>query len=428
MGAIIEKTKAAIEKVDQWGDFARSIFTEFDRNRILDEAEAAEKRVSTNPKLPLAGMLVSIKDLYDEAGITTTAASRLLQNRAPAIRDCEVVRRVKEAGAVPFGRTTLSEFAYSSVGLNPHYGTPGNIFDSERIPGGSTSGGALTVAYGLVDFALGTDTGGSIRIPAAINGIYGFKPSRLSVPGQGIHPLARSFDTPGPLAANLATVATAFAVISGQNVATADHASRKFRIGVPLDVFSNDTDDRVSQDFAMICEVLRGSEHQLIEVNLGFISEQSIINKKLVAAEAHKIYSRHFTELEQCGDPHILSRMRFGDTLSAEDLIEAYAKRTDLVSQFGSAMADVDFMIAPTLPVMAPEIAAVEADFDHFNAMMLRNTALLNLVDACAISIPVPVPGQIVPAALMLAAPHGHDPVVLAAAQAMDLLLRGSGR
>lgn len=422
MGGIIDKAKAAIDAVDQLGDLAGKIFTEFDRDRILRDAEQCEEQIAKKPNLPLAGMLVSIKDLYDEAGVATTAASELLKGRSPAAEDCDVVRRVKEAGAVPFGRTTLSEFAYSGVGLNPHYGTPGNVFDTQGIPGGSTSGGGLTVAHGLVDFALGTDTGGSIRIPSAINGLYGFKPSRLSVSGAGIHPLAQSFDTPGPLAPDLETAITVFEVISGQTVPALDASPAALRIGVPTSGFVDGLDDRVKADFASVCATLRDAGHELIGIDLGFIAENAILNKMLVSAEAYKIYGEDIDRLETCGDPRVLTRIKFAKTLSEDDLIAAYAKRTDVVSMFSTAMAEVDVMIAPTLPMMAPKIAEVEADFDNLNAMMLRNTGYLNLVDACAISMPVPVTGQAAPAALMIGAPHGHDKAVLNAARQLDPL------
>ena len=421
MGVMIDKAKAAIEKVNELGDLKGQIFTEFDPDRILAAAGAAEQLAANNPG-PLAGMLISVKDLYDEGGQVTSAGSLLLKDRAPATQDSEVVRRVKEAGAIPFGRTTLSEFAYSGVGLNPHYGTPGNIFDPEGIPGGSTSGGGLTVAHGLVECALGTDTGGSIRIPSAINGLYGFKPSRLCVPGEGIHPLAKSFDTPGPLAGDLETAISVFEVISGQTVPAPSSPEAKLRIGVPSNAFVEGLDDRVKADFAMMCGNLRDAGHELVALDFSFIAENAVLNKILVASEAHAIYSPYFEELESCGDPIVLSRMRFAETLTKDDVVDAYAKRTDLISRFGSVMADVDVMIAPTLPRMAPKIAEVEADFIHHNVTMLRNTGYLNLVDACAISMPVHVDGQIVPAALMIAAPHGHDKPVLNAARLIDPL------
>ncbi|WP_417829622.1 amidase [Thalassospira sp.] len=422
MGAMIEKAKAAIDKVNELGDLKDKIFTEFDPVRILKAAEDAQARCAANPDLPLAGMLVSIKDLYDEAGMVTSAASELLKSRAPAQEDCEVVRRIKEAGAIPFGRTTMSEFAYSGVGLNPHYGTPGNVFDADGIPGGSTSGGGLTVAHGIVDIALGTDTGGSIRIPSAINGLYGIKPSRLSVPGEGIHPLAQSFDTAGPLARDLETAIRAFGVLTGTRAPDVEGASKMLRIGVPVNGFTDGLDDRVRADFDMICQRLKDAGHVLIEIDLGFVASNAILNKKLVSFEASRIYAKDFDALEKVGDPRVLSRMKFAQTLSSDEVIDAYAKRTDVVSRFGSVMADVDVMISPTLPMMAPKIAEVEADFDNLNAMMLRNTSYLNLVDACAMSIPVSVAGKTTPAALMIGASHGRDQAMLRAARLIDPL------
>lgn len=422
MGAIIDKAQAAIDKVNELGDLKGKIFVEFDEERILKAAAMAEERVKANPGLPLAGMLVSIKDLFDEEGQKTTAASKLLMDCAPADADCDVVGLVKAAGAIPFGRTSMSEFAYSGVGLNPHYGTPGNVFDPEGIPGGSSSGAGVSCGLGLVDFALGTDTGGSIRIPSAINGLYGFKPSRLSVPRDGILPLATGFDTPGPLAPDLQTAITVFEVMSGQTVARDSGNQKPLRIGVPVNAFVNDLSDRVRADFDMVCDTLRTAGHEVVEIDLGFVAENAFLIRNLVSAEAHAIYSGDFDKLETCGDPYVLSRLKFAESLSKDDLIDAYAKRTDVISQFGAAMAAVDVMIAPTLPMMAPKIAEVEADIETLNPLMLRNTGMLNLLDACAISMPVHVEGEAVPAALMIAAPHGQDQMVLGAARQIDPL------
>ena len=420
MGAIIDKAKAAIDRVNALGDLKGKIFTEFDEDRILRAAKTAEDLVAANPDLPLAGKLVSIKDLYDEAGIRTTAASELLKTAAPAREDSEVVRLIKEAGAVPFGRTSMSEFAYSGVGLNPHYGTPGNVFDPEGIPGGSSSGAGVSAGLGLVDIAMGTDTGGSIRIPSAINGLYGYKPSRLSVPRAGVLPLADGFDTPGPLARDLETAISVFEVMSGQSVPRAE--DKKLRIGVPVNAFTNDISERVKADFEMICDTLRNAGHELVEIDMGFVAENALVTRDLVSSEANAIYAKDFAALETCGDPYVLSRLKFADSLTKDDIIAAYAKRTDVISRFGAAVADVDVMIAPTLARMAPKIAEVEADIETLNPLMLRNTGMLNLLDACAISIPVGVAGETAPAALMIAATHGRDKAVLNAARLIDPL------
>ena len=204
-GEVRGKAERAIERVLSSERDTRAIFVEFSPERILAEADAIDARHEAGEHLPLHGLLVSLKDLIDEAGQRTTAGSRLLAEREPAAGDAEIVRRLRAAGALPFGRTSMSEFAYSGVGLNPHHGTPGNVFDEARVPGGSSSGGALSVALGFCDVAIGTDTGGSVRIPAAANGLVGYKPTQASVPRDGVHALSDTFDSVGPLAADLVT-------------------------------------------------------------------------------------------------------------------------------------------------------------------------------------------------------------------------------
>lgn len=424
MGKIVDTAHDAIARVAQLGDRAHRIFTEFDPSRIIGLAREAETRVaaSTSP-LPLAGLLISVKDLYDEAGITTTAASRLLSDRPPATTDAEVITRIKRAGAVPFGRTTLSEFAYSGVGLNPHYGTPGNLFDESRIPGGSTSGGALTVALNIVDAALGTDTGGSIRIPAAVNGLIGFKPSHDAVPTDGIHPLAPSFDTAGPLARDLATVVRIFEVIAGQSAPTGfPGPARKLRLVLPENAFTNDLHPSIQTEFDRLCDVLTSAGHALIPLDLGFLMEAAPLNRILVAAEALRIYGEDLEQLEKVGDPRVLKRLRYGETLSEADVAQAYSRRDEVIAHFNRQMSGFDALVAPTLMIPAPTIAEAEADFDPINAMMLRNTGLLNLADACAISLPAAGQGK-TPAALMLGLPSGSDWQLLSVAHEVMSLL-----
>lgn len=426
MGAIVDSARSAIAKVDKLGDKAGKIFTEFDPSRILALAREAEARVAASPRpLPLAGLLISIKDLYDEAGIVTTAASRLLKSRPPACADAEIIARIKRAGAVPFGRTTMSEFAYSGVGLNPHYGTPGNVFDETRIPGGSTSGGGLSVALNLVDAALGTDTGGSIRIPSAVNGLVGFKPSRLAVPMEGVQPLAESFDTAGPLTRDLDTAIRLFAVIVDQSAPTNFAASgQPLKLALPRNAFTNDLAPAIAADFGAFCERLKAAGHQLVEMDFGFLPEASILNRILVAAEAYQVYGADLAALEEVGDPQVLKRIRYAETLSEKDIADAYVRRAQVVAQFNTRMRDFDALIAPTLAIETPTIAETEAHFDRINAQMLRNTSFLNLADACAISLPAPKAGQ-PPAALMLGAPSGNDWPLLSVAKRISPLLAG---
>ncbi len=419
MGRTLDKARAAIAKVDALGDEAGRIFTRLDRDRILAEAEEADARASASPEpLPLAGMLVSVKDLYDEAGERTTAGSRLLAEHPAARADCPVVRRMKAAGAVMFGRTTMSEFAYSGVGLNPHYGTPGAVFDRSRIPGGSTSGGALTVARGLCDIALGTDTGGSVRIPAAVNGLYGFKPTQASVPLAGVHPLSKTLDSAGPLAADFATVAAAYAVMSGTERPSATARTNR-RLAVPRGAFVDDLDAAVASGHAATLRALEAAGHELVDIDLTFLGEAIGLNRIIVAAEAHALYRKDLARLEQIGDPRVLARIRFADTLSPQQVEDAYAARRVVVDRFGQALAEVDALVAPTLQIAVPTIAETEANFDRINAAMLRNPSLINLADGCALTVPLFRSGERGPQALMLAAPGGRDWALLDCAEAL---------
>ena len=213
MGQIKDKAARALKKAKALGEECDRIFVELNEARILADAAALDAARASNKSLPLYGVTISLKDLFNEAGKRTTAGSTVLKDIEPARRDAEVVARLKAAGALIFGRTSMTEFAYSGVGMNPHYGTPGCIYDKSLVPGGSSSGAALSVAHGLCDIAMGTDTGGSVRIPAAINGLYGYKPTQQSVSLEGVHPLSPSYDSAGPLASTLEHTLTCLNVI-----------------------------------------------------------------------------------------------------------------------------------------------------------------------------------------------------------------------
>ena len=427
MGEIVEKARAAIGRVEALGDAADVLFTEFTPERILAAAEEAQARVETAARpLPLAGLLVSVKDLYDEAGQRTSAASRILLDREPASADCPVVARIKAAGGVPFGRTTMSELAYSGVGLNPHYGTPSNVLEDGGIPGGSTSGGAVTVALGLCDLALGTDTGGSVRIPAAINGLYGHKPSQDKVPLDGVHPLAISFDSCGPLARDFATMLAAYQVMSDGDALSVEVPAGPLRLAVPQGAFTNDLDDWSRGHFLAACADLEASGHELVPLDLAFLHAALGLNRILVSAEAHALYHEELDRLATMGDPRVLARIRFRETLSDEEVAEARAARIELIARVAEALSGFDALIAPTLQIRPPKIAEAEADFDRINAAMLRNTSLLNLADACAMTMPTRGAGDDRPGALMIGGAKGMDARVLSVGARIDRDLNGA--
>ena len=373
--------------------------------------------------MPLDGLRISIKDLFDEAGVVTTAGSALLRGAPPAGADAPVVARLVAAGAVPFGRTTMSEFAYSGVGLNPHHGTPGNSRDPSRIPGGSTSGGGVSVGLGLCDAALGSDTGGSIRIPAALNGLAGFKPSQGSVPRAGGFPLSSTYDSFGPIAPTIPLCAAIHAVLSGEARPAARRRSvAGLRVGVVSTLLADGLDEMVGNHYGRALAALSRAGAELRDVAVPCFAAGSDINAIIVAAEAHAIHAAHLDRLETVGDPNVLRRIRAGAGVTAAALAEARLRRDDARAAFHAVAAGFDVLVAPTVPVVAPTIAAVERDFDRLNALVLRNPSRVNLVDGCAATVPMGGPDGLA-TGLMAMGRNGDDWAVLAIAEAIEAVL-----
>ena len=383
------RVEAAIAKVEALPDTERrAIFTDFNPDRIRAEAEALMARHAAGEALSLFGVLVSVKDNYDEAGQVTGAGSRLLAERAPAAGDAPALARLKAAGALMFGRASMSEFAYSGVGLNPHHGTPSGTLVPGGMPGGSSSGGAVCVGLGITDAAIGTDTGGSLRIPAAANGIWGFKPSLGLIDAGGVQPLAPSYDVPGPMARDLPLLHRVAAVMAGDGLEA--EVSGPLRLGVPAGAFTNDISPEVAALFEAETARIAGQGHELVPLDLTEIGAAVSLNKTIVAVEAHRQFGSSLDRLAEIGDPRVLSRIRFAETLDSAEIDAAYARRAEIVACFAAATEGVDALIAPTLMRLPPSISEVEADFDRLNMEMLRNPSLVNLVDGCAMAMPTP--------------------------------------
>ncbi|MCP3054533.1 amidase family protein [Aurantimonas marianensis] len=419
-----ERTGAAIDRVEALRDeTAGRIFTRFDAVRVMRAAEALDCD-PVRRQGPLAGLTISIKDLFDEAGEVTTAASVYLADRAPAEADAVVVTRLKSAGAIPFGRTTMSEFAYSGVGLNPHFGIPGNSHDPSRIPGGSTSGGALSVALGLADVALGSDTGGSVRIPAAFNGLAGFKPTQAKVPLDGAFPLSQSYDSVGPLARDIRICAGVHAVLCGET--PPDFARREpkgLRIGVVHTVLAEGLDAQVAADFASAVQALSENGVELVDVDMPALAGAGAINRVIVGSEAHRVHVDHLDALKEVGDPRVLRRIMAATDFSPGEEEQARGERAAAQATFAALASDFDAFIAPTIPVVPPLIAEVEADYDRLNALVLRNPSTVNFLDGCAATIPMHAAGSL-PTGLMVFGPGGADWDILAIAQCFEPFVR----
>lgn len=395
--------------------------------RAADAVDAARRAGSE--RRPWAGIPVSVKDLFDVAGQVTTAGSIVLRDQPPAARDAAAVARLKSAGFVVMGRTNMTEFAYSGLGLNPHYGTPANAFEREvgRIPGGSSSGAAISVTDGMAAGALGTDTGGSCRIPAALNGIAGFKPTAATVPMEGTFPLSPSLDSVGPLALTAQCCAILHGVLSANPSAAAAQVDLgSLRLAIPQTVVLDGLDTHVAAAFSEALSRLSRAGVRVGELALQQFGELAGANAKggLIAAEA---YSAHGVRLAQRGDrydPRVRVRMEKGALQTVADYAQLQAFRRAWIESVTAAMQRTDLLVCPTVPTIAPTIAALadEGEYGRCNLAMLRNPTFANFLDGCAISIPCH-PAGTAPVGLMLIGRHGDDARVLAAAQAIEALV-----
>jgi aspartyl-tRNA(Asn)/glutamyl-tRNA(Gln) amidotransferase subunit A len=424
-----ERLDAALARIaDPAGEGARACLTVY-AQAARAAAEAADARAKAGISLgPLDGAVVSIKDLFDVAGEVTRAGSELLAEEGrPAPQDALVVRRLRCAGAVIVAKTNMTEFAYSGVGANPHFGTPGNPADRARVPGGSSAGGAVAVADRMCDIAIGSDTGGSTRIPASLCGIVGFKPSRQRVPTQGVFPLSFTLDSIGPMAGSVAECAAADAVMAGDTPYALEPAPlANLRIGLAQGMPLERLDDSVGKRFLAALDRLEKVGVRLSEEKLPLLDRMAEVNSKggILPAEA---FALHRDRLARCGeaiDPNVRVRLERAQRISAADYIDMVRARAALVSAMDARLADLDALVMPTTAIVAPLIAELAApdEFARKNALLLRNTTMWNFFDCCAISLPLPRDGSL-PAGLMLVARNGHDHRLLRIAAAVEQLL-----
>lgn len=414
---------------DPAGEGARA-FIDVHRDKALDQARASDmmRRHGVSPS-PLAGLPVSIKDLFDVAGEVTRAASTILASSSPAQRDAPVIARLRAAGAVFIGRTNMTEFAYSGVGINPHYGTPASPWDREtgRIPGGSTSGGAVSVADGMAALAIGSDTGGSCRIPAALCGIVGFKPTAARIPRTGVFPLSKSFDSIGALGNSVACVALADALMADEPyeppiAGTAKH----LRLAIPRTLVFDGIEEPVSKAFEAAVKILRDSDAQIEEIPLEALGEVPVLLDKggMLAVEALAVHRDRIATHSKDYDPRVRDRILLGGDLSGADYVQLVDKRADLIARVTRTVAPYDALILPTVPVVAPPFSAFAADDEYIrlNRLLLRNSNCFNMLDGCAISLPCHRPGE-ASVGLMLAAMGGQDKKLLDIAATVETAL-----
>lgn len=380
------------------------------------------------PVSALAGLPVSIKDLLDVAGETTLAGSVVLADRPPAARDAPVVVRLRAAGAAILGKTNMTEFAYSGVGLNPHYGTPANPADPARarIPGGSSSGAAVSVAAGMCVAAIGSDTGGSIRIPAALCGLVGFKPTARRVPTAGAIPLSTTLDTICAMTRSVADCILVDQIIADDVLQIQTLPLAGLRLAVPQTLMLESLDPHVATTFSAALTRLSAAGARIMECALPELAEYVAFGF-FSSAEAYAWHRELLRQRAADYDVRVAKRIRLGAAISAADYIALHTARNAWIARMELLVAPYDALIMPTVPIVAPLIAELEAAeevFFRYNTLLLRNTAAFNLLDGCAVSLPCHAPGTL-PVGLMVAGPKMADARVLAVAQAIEGTLTG---
>ncbi|MFC4314733.1 amidase [Steroidobacter flavus] len=394
---------------------ARAQADEIDRRRAKGEALP-----------PFAGIPLALKDLFDVAGEITSAGSRIFAHEAPALRDAPTVARLRAAGFIFVGRNNMTEFAFSGLGLNPHYGTPASPFDrtTRRIPGGSTSGGAVAVADGMAVASLGTDTGGSCRIPAAFCGIVGFKPTAHRVPRDGATPLSHSLDSIGPLANSVECCATIDAILRGVTPRPLANVSLKeIRLLLPTSLVLDGMDEHVAKAFERGIDTLARAGITISRQPLTELLRIPEINSRggIAAAEAYAWHRPLLESHRAQYDPRVANRILKGGELTAQDVRDLHDARADVIDAVAKVTNEVDALVLPTTPIIPPPISAFgqDADYVRLNGLVLRNPSLGNFLDRCAISLPVHRPGE-APVGLMLIGRRDDDRRLLAIARALE--------
>jgi aspartyl-tRNA(Asn)/glutamyl-tRNA(Gln) amidotransferase subunit A len=408
-----DRLEQALARIaDPKGEGARACLTVY-ADVARAAANAADARAARGASLgPFDGTIVSIKDLFDVAGEPTRAGSKILAEEAvPAKADATVVQRLRAAGAVIVAKTNMTEFAFSGIGANPHFGTPGNPRDRSRVPGGSSAGAPISVADGMCDIAIGTDTGGSVRIPASLCGLVGFKPSRQRVPTDGAFPLSTTLDSIGPIGKSVADCAAADAVMAGEDILPLEPitlAGLRFGVaeGLPLDRL----DDTVAAAFALAVKRLDDAGVRVTHETLALFDDMGEINAKggISPFEACAIHRDRMNRRAADIDPNVRARIERGCATSPEDYADMVRQRDRLVQAMDARLATLDALLMPTTSIVAPTIVEV-ADpkiFAARNAAVLRNTAIVNFFDLCAISLPLQAK---LPVGLMLIGRNGHD-------------------
>jgi aspartyl-tRNA(Asn)/glutamyl-tRNA(Gln) amidotransferase subunit A len=425
-------TEQALERIaDPAGEGSRAFIKVYAESALAEADFSDRLRKGGVRRSPVDGLPVSLKDLFDVAGDVTRAGSRVLNQKANS--DAGAVARLRAAGAVFVGRTNMVEFAFGTTGINPHYGTPRNPWDRKtgRIPGGSSAGAAVAQADGMCAMALGSDTRGSVRIPAALCGVTGFKPTARRVPREGAFPLSYTLDSVGPLANSVACCAAYDAILAGETLEPLPELPAKgLRFLVPESEVREGLDAEVAQAFSSAIERLGRAGAVISEKPVPAFDRQSEYFKGggYAGAEAYAIHRKNAERLAQY-DPRVAKRVLLGSDLSAADYVDFGLLRAAFQREVEAALAPFDAFLLPTVPCIAPPIAEVDASDDAYfrwNTRILRIVGLVNFLDGCAASLPCHARAHLparAPVGLMVCGPAMSDRHILAVSAAIERAL-----
>ena len=433
--ALVERQ---IDKVNDANGEGSRTFLSLSADAARFAATQSQKRIDDGSARPLEGITVSIKDLFDVAGEVTGAGSTVLRSRPVATLDAPVVARLRAAGAIPFGRTNMVEFAFSGVGINPHFGTPraawGRTADGGgRVPGGSSSGAGVSVADGMCVAALGSDTGGSVRIPAAFNGLVGFKPTAYRVPVLGAIPLSFLHDSVGPLATSVNCCARIDAVLADDTYSPLPAPSLSaVRLLNPLGTLWSELDPEVEFACQRAIETLRSKGATVVDARCDALEElfreASALPEQRIIGRLAETFDWHKAHMNVDGvgyDPRVWKRILLAADVTRGEMSQAIAFLRVWKHKMHDALAGFDAFVTPTVACIPPEIAPLIASDDLFfktNPLILRNTAWVNMMDGCALTLPCHAHGS-APVGLQLVGRHSLDHALLALGAACETAL-----
>ncbi|WP_250470022.1 amidase [Caballeronia sp. GAFFF2] len=428
--ALVEESLAAIGNVNGEG---YATFLTVDPDAALKQADEIDNRRRRNEVLTaFSGIPISVKDNIDVAHQQTRAGSLMLREASKAQTDAPAIGALRRAGFIPLGRTNMTEFAYSGLGLNPHYGTPRNPWDREtgRIPGGSSSGAAVSVADHMVPAAIGTDTGGSCRIPAALCGVVGFKPTARRVPTHGVFALSASLDAIGPLARSVDCCSVLFSLMSSSTRVPATFNVRDCRLAVPTNYVTEDMDPQVAIDFDRAISRLSKRGVAINEVKIPELHDITALNSKggFPALEGYLLHRKCLENYRTLFDPRVAQRLMRGSGATSIDYFDLISGRLNFVQQMSQRFERWDALLYPTVPFVPPPIQPLIQDrtlFDHTNALALRNSTVVNLYDGCAVTLPIHQEGS-APVGMTVAGSNGGDETLLGIAMWIEKALTAS--